>query len=498
MIRRGLRYLFLVLLLLLVLAVAAELARLAIHRVPAAGGSLTVDLHSPSRFVNPLLATTDTDQAISALVFRGLVSRNAEGSIIPDLASRWVVTNAGRDYTFHLRPGVHWQNGWPLTAYDVAFSYGLLKSPSFPLRSRLWDDVEVLTPDPLTVVFRLAQPDFTFLQQLTMGIVPKGYARSSWPIGSGSYRVTAVTPSTIRLSASQPAVRVRELAFVTSSSPSRQSLSCHDVLGDTLASNVGIETTRLAGLVLNTTRLPLAVREALLGAVAGVWGTTYNPAPVWPLSRRDDLRPSSPAPTNLLQRAGWRLRGPIWSFHGRTLRVVLAVPRGGEMAAAFGTIVRAWRRLHIGVTVLDRPFTNLVRTVLYPRSFDAALTDWNFEGQDYNPGSFWASRALLNLSGLRDRRVDKLAAALPLVPDLAARNTIRAQIGRLVVQDGAGIGLSPEEYRCRVPARLHAFRVPRLVTDPSGLVAAVPHAYLNTKLALRNPLPLVRKALPKL
>ncbi len=39
------------------------------------------------------------------------------------LPDRWTSSEGGRVWTFHIRSGVKWQDGVPLTAHDVAFSY---------------------------------------------------------------------------------------------------------------------------------------------------------------------------------------------------------------------------------------------------------------------------------------------------------------------------------------------------------------------------------------
>ena len=41
----------------------------------------------------------------------------------PVCADRWTVSDGGRVWTFHIRSGVKWQDGVPLTAHDVAFTY---------------------------------------------------------------------------------------------------------------------------------------------------------------------------------------------------------------------------------------------------------------------------------------------------------------------------------------------------------------------------------------
>ena len=46
-----------------------------------------------------------------------------QGAAATGLADHWTVSDGGRVWTFHIRSGVKWQDGVPLTAHDVAFTY---------------------------------------------------------------------------------------------------------------------------------------------------------------------------------------------------------------------------------------------------------------------------------------------------------------------------------------------------------------------------------------
>ncbi len=55
-------------------------------------------------------------------IFNGLVQWDSENKLVPDLAEKWEVSKDGRTYTFHLRKGVKFHDGSPLTADDLAYS----------------------------------------------------------------------------------------------------------------------------------------------------------------------------------------------------------------------------------------------------------------------------------------------------------------------------------------------------------------------------------------
>ena len=47
-------------------------------------------------------------------------------NVKPELAESWENTPDGKDWTFHIRDDVKWQDGEPLTARDIAFTYNLI------------------------------------------------------------------------------------------------------------------------------------------------------------------------------------------------------------------------------------------------------------------------------------------------------------------------------------------------------------------------------------
>ncbi|MFN8474427.1 MAG: ABC transporter substrate-binding protein [Anaerolineae bacterium] len=87
--------------------------------------------------------------------------------IVPSLAEKWEISPDGKTYTFHLKPGVKFSSGNPLTADDVKWSYdrvkGIQGNPSF-----LFSTIKsVDAKDPNTVVITLDSPDPALLAKMT-------------------------------------------------------------------------------------------------------------------------------------------------------------------------------------------------------------------------------------------------------------------------------------------------------------------------------------------
>ncbi len=172
--------------------------------VPSSGGTLHEGLVGLPHTVNPVLAVTDVDRDIAAVVYSGL-TKYRNGKIEPDLAQNLVISPDGLTYTFTLKPGTSFQDGAPLTSEDVVFTIekirdSALKSP----RALDWAGVAVTASSSSVVTFTLRQPYSSFLVNTTIGILPKHiwgsvsddqFIFSEYnihPVGSGPYKVTGI------------------------------------------------------------------------------------------------------------------------------------------------------------------------------------------------------------------------------------------------------------------------------------------------------------------
>ncbi len=184
--------------------------------VAGRGGTYVEGLAGTPQFINPLLCQTyEADGDLCALIFNGLTRLDHHGQVVPDLAERWEVASDGLSYTFHLRPGVRWHDGTPLTAADVVFTVKLLQDPQYPGPrdwGELWRSVTVSQIDAKTVRFELEEPFAPFLDYTTVGVLPRhvlqgvpaaelpSHPFNLNPIGTGIYRFSEVVTDTGRIS----------------------------------------------------------------------------------------------------------------------------------------------------------------------------------------------------------------------------------------------------------------------------------------------------------
>jgi hypothetical protein len=98
--------------------------------------------------VNPLLALSDSDRDVTALVYAGLMGEDGTGAMKPVLASGYTVSPDGKTYTFTIRADAKFSDGTAVTADDVVFTIEkaqdpALKSPEFAN----WSGVAVTAVD---------------------------------------------------------------------------------------------------------------------------------------------------------------------------------------------------------------------------------------------------------------------------------------------------------------------------------------------------------------
>lgn len=158
------------------LSYQVQSASLCAVTVPSAGGTFIEGMVGAPHALNPLLSDGyPIDTALTELIFDGLTRVDDNGQLAPDLADSWTVAEDGLSVRFHLQEGRVWQDGEPVTAVDVAFTYGLLQDGNFPgaqALKTLWQAVTINVIDEQTVEFVLAEPYSPFLEATTRGILP--------------------------------------------------------------------------------------------------------------------------------------------------------------------------------------------------------------------------------------------------------------------------------------------------------------------------------------
>ena len=174
------------------------------------GGTLTVGLSYDLDTLDPYATGFLTD--ISSTFLEPLIAPDENARYVPAMATE-VPTQANRGIritdggkkmivTYHLRPGIKWADGEPVTSADVKFTWEAVKDPKYlgPEKDGTDEIDRIETPDPLTAVIYYNQLYPGFKSALFgYGILPKHVLEGKdlnkdpfWdkPFGAGPFKVS--------------------------------------------------------------------------------------------------------------------------------------------------------------------------------------------------------------------------------------------------------------------------------------------------------------------
>lgn len=140
-------------------------------------GTLRIGTNQEPDNLNPMFAhTAETDEE-DQLIFAPLMRYDDKGEFYPELAlevpsyANGGISKDGKTITVHMRKGVKWSDGAPLTAKDWLFTYHAVMNNANNTKSRFgWDNIASVTlPDDYTIVIKLKAPNADFLGNLASG-----------------------------------------------------------------------------------------------------------------------------------------------------------------------------------------------------------------------------------------------------------------------------------------------------------------------------------------
>ena len=175
-------------------------------------GTLVIATTGEPDILLPAVSEFSTTRDVTEQLFLKLADLGMSANTIgdedfqPRLAERWE-WDAPTTLVFHLDSRARWQDGRPVTAADVAFTYDAYTDATVasPFRPNLRQIAAVTTRDSLTVVFRFRQryPEMFYDAVYHMRVLPshllRELPRDQWhsaafgraPVGDGPYRFVA-------------------------------------------------------------------------------------------------------------------------------------------------------------------------------------------------------------------------------------------------------------------------------------------------------------------
>jgi len=175
---------------------------------PRYGGTLRHGIFQKPINFDPVDVLNFAELQIASTIFEGLVKYDADGRIVPAIASEWEISEDGRLWTFIIANEAKFHNGKIVSASDVKLSlqHSIEKMRPKSGNLSLVDEISVIDERALQINLTESEPDF--LQRLMLPkawIVPVDEVdKESFktnPIGTGSFKIAERTLPSVKLTA---------------------------------------------------------------------------------------------------------------------------------------------------------------------------------------------------------------------------------------------------------------------------------------------------------
>lgn len=487
--------------------------------VAAHGGKLTEGVLGTPRFINPLLALSDSDRDLSTLIYSGLLRADSNGKLVPDLAESYTISDDKLTYTFVLKKAVVFQDDSPITADDVVFTLEKAKDPAFGSpRKSAWDSVTVEKINNETISLTLREPYAPFIQNATLGILPKHIWSkvtpeefpfsqfNTRPVGSGPYAVDNIKynssglPSEYHLTAfkkyslGKPYISTLIIKSYGSETDLLTGLKNGDVesvsgitprhipsLQQDSTTIVRAPLPRVFGVFFNQNVAPALVykevrtalslvtdRQEIVDTVLGSYGQTIT----GPIPPNKIASPSAPTVgTNeriasaqaLLEKNGWKKNDEgIYQKKEKkgvtTLSLSISTGDAPELKTAAEIIQKQWQKIGALVSVKIFEVSDLNQNIIRPRKYDALLFG-EVIGRDHDLYPFWHSSERndpgLNIALYTNLKVDKTLESLRKTSDPVEKDILLKKFNTEIQTDTPAVFLYSPYFIYIVPQKVH-------------------------------------------
>jgi peptide/nickel transport system substrate-binding protein len=517
---------------------------------PAFGGSYIEGMVGAPFYVNPILATSDSDRDLSKLVYAGLMKTDGNGSLQPDLASGYTI-NANQDqYTFELRSGLQWHDGEAVTAEDIIFTIESIKKAEYksPYRST-FSGVNVQQLNENTIQFNLEKPNPLFLSSLTIGILPEHLWYSIpaigapltelniKPIGCGPYMFKSLTKdqsgnvktyaleSFEKYHAGQPYIKDLIFKFYPDFQTAVQALQNKNVEGLAYLPNEYKNSVKNNDLTLKELHNPrytavffnpgnnallaennfrqaldLSVdKERIIKEAAENNGQIIF-SPVLPgdmgydSNIKTDLFNQNKA-TEALDKLGYKKEeGSEWRIITKgkstsTAELKITTIDQPEMTKAASIIKENWEAIGIKTQLEIIPRERMLKEIIEPRNYQALIFS---EQLNINSGPylFWHSSQVkspgLNLSNLGNKDIDKYLEQARNASTLEAKIEPLKNFQKKITELNFAIFLYSPTYTYPVANKLKGLDQVQFINLPADRLSTINTWYIKTKRSLKK------------
>ncbi len=386
---------------------------------------------------------TYTVETLPSFVFsdvsRGLTKIDKDGTVKPDIASSWKISDSGKKYTFSLKKNIFFSDGTPLTSSYISYSFS---------------NVTTNKKDPYTIEFLLKDNYSPFLITVSRPLLKNGF------IGVGEFRVKDIRLNgnfveSLVLSSVKNVYHTKSYLFY----PTEESLKLAFVQGEISTikgvSDVSFKNmsftqfphvevkkitdhTKLVAIFYNTKDSSLSsekARGALTYALPDDFKygqRSYTPFPPssWAFSETFNQRRQDVERAQSLLKAS-----QIVSESGEIKFFLKTLPKYKLLAQE---IKKSWKRISVDVDI------EIVETV--PSTFQIFLGDFKIP-KDPDQYTLWHKDQNNNITNYSNLRIDKLLEDGRKTTDLTQRKKIYSDFQKYLLADSpASFLYFPFEY----------------------------------------------------
>jgi peptide/nickel transport system substrate-binding protein len=455
---------------------------------PAApAASVRFAIAADPQTLDPLFAHADAnsvEQQVARLAFEPFIDIDQRGRPVPVLLDRIPtvanggVSRDGRTIVYHLRRGVTWQDGVPVTARDVLFTLRAIVDDRNPVASREGDDRTVRitlrsawAPAVATIFSYGTAPQYVLPAHLLEAQTPLDRSPfGSAPVGDGPYRFVSwergerlVYEANPHYWRGMPAIPRLEISIIADPGANFTALQSgaidwnlispvqqQSVLHAPGLAFRSVPLALVAGIAINTTHPPLddvRVRRALAASIDRQaisdkitfkrYPVVDTAQPLWSWAHDPHVHLPAFSPTTadaLFDAAGWH-RGSDGMRVKNGQRLALTYVQFPESQT--GVRVAAFVERELRARGIDLAIKSVTNAELFlPKSqggalasgdFDLAYVPWSM-GADPDDSFLLTCAGAGNVMRWCDPRVDALEARALVAPTVAERTRLYAQI----------------------------------------------------------------------
>jgi len=505
--------------------------------VPAPGGEYTEGMLGQPEYINPVIASSQTDLDLVKMVY----------SSLPDVSDSITPSADLKTWDVRLKQGLTWQDGTQLTSDDAIFTVQSIQNPDAhsPLFES-WQGVTVSRVSELEVQFTLANPYAFFGDTLNnLYILPKHLFADTppgnWhlsdynlkPVGSGPYQFVSYNKnsngfiSSYQLAAwngtieAHPLIQNFNIDFFNDANTLVQNFNNGQIdgFGNVTPADVA-DITRPDNMFAWPTSAYYAVffnqsvniglqdpavrealsavvdRNALVAAALGGNGTPeYGPVPQGAqyYSAIAPTTSSAAFAESLLDTAGWTVTGSS-TFRSKVIKgaaiplvVNLTVPQINFLTQTASYLQTAWQAIGVQVNVTPDSSNDIVDTLIPDRNYESLLFG-NVLGPSSDLYSFWDSSQDfapgLNLALYNNPTVDSLVERARQNPIGTSTVQEIASAQADIAADYPAVFLYSPDYVYITNKSTQGIST-NLLVDPSDRFREIESWYLNTARVLK-------------